>query len=278
MAKTQQTKIKSNGSFQMLGMSHKLNEVKKNGIIAEKILYSSDYSMFKFLEQNRDTISRHIGDLASSIKKCGQIHPITVNSDFEIIDGQNRFEACKLLERPVMYVINKKASLQDVILMNNTQVGWKMKDYLKCFSHSNHDNHEEYLQVKSFMEEYKISNFSIILYILSDGKGDKYGGIAFKAGTFKIKNMKKAKEMAAVLTKIKAFAPDLVIIMRFCMAYFKLSDLDSFDTDTSVSQLKKYRRKIDGAISYEDYLQKIKDTYNYRLLKKNKISFRKKGF
>ena len=39
--------------------------------------------------------------------------------------------------------------------MNNTQVGWKMKDYLKCFSHSNHDNHEEYLQVKSFIEEYK---------------------------------------------------------------------------------------------------------------------------
>ena len=53
--------------------------------------------------------------------------------------------------------------------------------------------------------------------------------------------------------------------MRFCMAYFKLSELDRFDVDTSIAQLKKYRRKIDGAISYEDYLQRVKETYNFRL-------------
>ena len=127
------------------------------------------------------------------------------------------------------------------------------------------------------MEEYSL-NYSIGLYLLSNGKGDEYGREAFKKGTYKIKNMKKAKQMADVLTKIKAFAPDLVIIMRFCMAYFKLSELDGFDIETSISQLKKYRRKIDGAISFEDYLQRVKDTYNYRLLKINKISFRKEGF
>ena len=277
MIKKSNEKLKMNGSFSMLGISHNLKKMKKNGVVKRDINYSSDYSMFKFLDQNRETMDRHIADLAASIKESGQIHAIVVNDKFEIIDGQNRFKACKLLGIPVMYIQNKTASIKDVILMNNTQVGWKMRDYLRCFSNKKHDNYAEYVDVNDFMEEYKL-NFSITLYLLSDARSDEYGRVAFKKGTFKVKNMAKAKKMANVLVKIKAFAPDLVLIMRFCMAYFKLSELDRFDVDTSISQLKKYRRKIDGAISYEDYLQRIKETYNFRLIKRNKISYRKEGF
>ena len=277
MIKKSNEKLKMNGSFSMLGISHNLKRMKKNGVVKKDINYSSDYSMFKFLDQNRETMDRHIADLDASIKESGQIHAIVVNDKFEIIDGQNRFKACKLLGIPVMYLQNKTASIKDVILMNNTQVGWKMRDYLRCFSNKKHDNYAEYVDVNNFMEEYKL-NFSITLYLLSDARSDEYGRVAFKKGTFKVKNMAKAKKMANVLVKIKAFAPDLVLIMRFCMAYFKLSELDRFDVDTSISQLKKYRRKIDGAISYEDYLQRIKETYNFRLIKRNKISYRKEGF
>ena len=277
MIKKSNEKLKMNGSFSMLGISHNLKRMKKNGVVKKDINYSSDYSMFKFLDQNRETMDRHIADLAASIKESGQIHAIVVNDKFEIIDGQNRFKACKLLGIPVMYIQNKTASIKDVILMNNTQVGWKMRDYLRCFSNKKHDNYAEYVDVNDFMEEYKL-NFSITLYLLSDARSDEYGRVAFKKGTFKVKNMAKAKKMANILVKIKAFAPDLVLIMRFCMAYFKLSELDRFDVDTSISQLKKYRRKIDGAISYEDYLQRIKETYNFRLIKRNKISYRKEGF
>ena len=277
MIKKSNEKLKMNGSFSMLGISHNLKKMKKNGVVKKDINYSSDYSMFKFLDQNRETMDRHIADLAASIKESGQIHAIVVNDKFEIIDGQNRFKACKLLGIPVMYIQNKTASIKDVILMNNTQVGWKMRDYLRCFSNKKHDNYAEYVDVNDFMEEYKL-NFSITLYLLSDARSDEYGRVAFKKGTFKVKNMAKAKKMANILVKIKAFAPDLVLIMRFCMAYFKLSELDRFDVDTSISQLKKYRRKIDGAISYEDYLQRIKETYNFRLIKRNKISYRKEGF
>lgn len=269
--------VKMNGKFSMMGVAYHLNKTKKNGVIEKNISYSSDYDKFKFLEQNRETMDRHINNLMASIKESGQVHPIVINEQFEIIDGQNRFKACKLLGLPVMYIISNDASIKDVILMNNTQVSWKMKDYMKCFSNPKHDNHKEYLLVQSFMEEFKL-NYSISLYLLSDGKGDEYGREAFKRGIYKIKNMKNARQMAEVLIKIKAFAPDLVNIMRFCMAYFKLSQLDNFDIETSISQLKKYRRKLDGAISYEDYLQRIKDTYNYRLIKRNKISFRKEGF
>ena len=237
MAKTTE-RVKVNGKFSLMGATYNLNKTKKDGVVKKHISYSSNYNMFKFLDQNRETMDGHISHLMTSIKESGQVHPIVVNQNFEIIDGQNRFKACKLLGIPVMYIISNDASIKDVILMNNTQVGWKMKDYMICFSNPKHDNHKEYLAVKGFMEEYSL-NYSIGLYLLSNGKGDEYGREAFKKGTYKIKNMKKAKQMADVLTKIKAFAPDLVIIMRFCMAYFKLSELDGFDIETSISQLKK---------------------------------------
>ena len=101
------TNLKMNGSFSMLGINHNLKKIKRSGVVQKDINYTSNYGMFKFLDQNRETMDKHIADLAASIKESGQIHAIVVNDKFEIIDGQNRFKACKLLGVPVMYIISK---------------------------------------------------------------------------------------------------------------------------------------------------------------------------
>ena len=41
------TQTKMNGSFSMLGITHNLKKVKKDGVIQKDISYSSNYSMFK---------------------------------------------------------------------------------------------------------------------------------------------------------------------------------------------------------------------------------------
>ena len=41
---------------------------------------------------------------------------------------------------PVAYIISIKASSKDVAIMNNSQKGWKNKDFLKHFSHKKHSN------------------------------------------------------------------------------------------------------------------------------------------
>ena len=107
-----------------------------------------DWEKLKFLADNRDTDDGAVKRLAESISKFGQLEPIVINEKWEIINGQHRAKACKLLDIPVLYIISDGASIQDTILMNNNQKSWKNRDYLKCFSHKNHKNHQEYRKVK----------------------------------------------------------------------------------------------------------------------------------
>src|SRR5262245_24571334 len=49
-------------------------------------------------KRNRKEIKHsYIADLARSINRCGLIHPIVISPDRELITGECRFLACKLL-------------------------------------------------------------------------------------------------------------------------------------------------------------------------------------
>lgn len=74
------------------------------GNIKGYIYETNEYGLFKNLSGNR--FVDHSGKIAESMKERGLLlAPIIVNEKKEIIDGQNRFEACKKLNLPVYYVI-----------------------------------------------------------------------------------------------------------------------------------------------------------------------------
>ena len=104
------------------------------------------------------------------------------------------------------------------------------------------------------------------------------GLVSFRKGTYKIGNLARAQAIAKILSEIKAFAPDLVGSDRFCRSYCKLSSEPKWNHDSAVYQIKKYRRKYDGASSKEEALQGLLAVYNYNQLKSKKISIRKDGY
>ena len=64
------------------------------------IFEEPDYSQFKYLGGNRDIT--HSKKLLESITQNGYFNvPILVNENMEIIDGQGRFEALKMLGLPI---------------------------------------------------------------------------------------------------------------------------------------------------------------------------------
>ena len=172
--------------------------------------------------------------------------------------------------------------------MNNTQKSWKLHDYLRCFSDKKWDNHEIYQKVDKFMREHDLKLTTCIV-LLSEGTGNGgslgnatalqgQGLISFRKGTYKIGNLARAQAIAKILSEIKAFAPDLVGSDRFCRSYCKLSLEPKWDHNSAVYQIKKYRRKYDGASSKEEALQGLLTVYNYNQLKSKKISIRKDGY
>ena len=272
----------------MLGQKYKRYNQGEDTKINSDVMKSSDYEKFSILEQNRVVNDKHVNELVVSIQNSGQLTPIIINEKFEIIDGQHRFDACKILKIPVMYLISYKTSINEVILMNNTQKSWKLHDYLRCFSDKKWDNHEIYQKVDKFMREHDLKLTTCIV-LLSEGTGggsslgnalalQGQGLNSFKKGIYKIGNLARAQAIAKILSEIKAFAPDLVGSDRFCRSYCKLSLEPKWDHNSAVYQIKKYRRKYDGASSTEEALQGLLAVYNYNQLKSKKISIRKDGY
>ena len=270
----------------MLGQKYKRHTEGEDTKINSDVMKSSDYEKFSILEQNRVVNDKHVNELVVSIQNNGQLTPIIVNEKFEIIDGQHRFDACKILKQSVMYLISYKTSINEVILMNNTQKSWKLHDYLRCFSDNQWHNHEIYQKVDKFMREHDLKLTTCIV-LLSEGTGSGgstgtalagQGLMSFRKGNYKIGNLTRAQAIAKILSEIKAFAPDLVGSDRFCRSYCKLSLETKWDHNSAVYQIKKYRRKYDGASSKEEALQGLLTVYNYNQLKSKKISIRKEGY
>lgn len=254
-----------------------------------RVLREKNYSKFTLFDNNRDINETHVEELIASMRKSGQLMPVVVTPDKEVIDGQHRLKACEKLGIPVSYVINSAGDAKQIAVMNNTQKGWKNKDFLKHFCHNSHHNCSEYKKVEKFIEEYKLP-FRVNIALLSDRAINNDNNVAnrgpmpsFRNGSFKIVDLDKAKETASRLIKLKSFVPNLVKIVKFSVAFIKISKLDNFNLKTCYAQLEKNSNKFDKCLNQEDWNEAMVAAYNYKLVTKGKkaskrISIRKEGF
>jgi disulfide oxidoreductase YuzD len=253
-----------------------------------KVMYEKNYSKFTLFDNNRDINETHVENLIVSMRKSGQLMPVVVSPSKEVIDGQHRLKACEKLGIPVSYVVNSSGSSKQIAVMNNTQKGWKNKDFLKHFSHNSHSNSSEYKKIEKFFEEYKLP-FTVGISLLSgysvgfNAAADRGPMPSFRDGTFKINNLDKAKLIASRLLKLKSFVPNLVKIVKFSVAFIKISQLENFDLKTCYAQIEKNSNKFDKCLNQEDWNEAMVSAYNYKLVTKGKkaskrISIRKEGF
>lgn len=269
---------KPNGNLTtILGRRIDFSNQKNQGVI--KVMYETNLSKFSKLDDNRDIDKKHVAMLAISIKKYGQLMPIVVNEALEVIEGQHRLEACMELGIPVAYIISIKASSKDVAIMNNSQKGWKNKDFLKHFSHKKHSNCGEYKKIVKFFSTYSLP-FSIGIILLADynslesGK-DRGPMPAFRDGSFKIKNLEDANTKAGQLIKFKTTVPNLVRINKFCIAFLRVSQVENFSIRTAYERISKNSKKFDHCNNQDDWVEAMVAAYNYNLVTKGKKANKK---
>ena len=253
-----------------------------------KVLYERNYTKFTLFDNNRDINESHVEELIASMRKSGQLMPVVVTPDKEVIDGQHRLKACEKLGIPVSYVVNSTGNSKQIAVMNNTQKGWKSRDYLKHFCHKSHYNSAEYNKIAKFFDDYSLP-FTVGISLLSDqyianGIAKDRGPMpAFRDGTFKINDLEKARETAERLIKLKSFVPNLVKVVKFSIAFIKISKLDNFNLKTCYAQIEKNSNQFDKCVNQEDWNEAMVRAYNYKLVTKGKkaskrISIRKEGF
>ena len=278
---------KKNGALtSILGKKIKYSDY-KSSVAITKVFYEINYSKFELFDDNRNINDAHVEALMKSMKKSGQLMAIIVNEHMQVMDGQHRLKACEGLNIPVAYIVCVGGNSRQIALINNTQKGWATSDYLKHFSHDSWRNHAEYKKIIIFEKDYKLSH-TVCMCLLSDnlshGRRWDIGVMkAFKEGNFKIKNLERAQTLAAQLLKFKSFVPNLVRIVKFCIAFIKVSQLKGFNLELAYKQIKKNSNKFDKCVNQEDWVEAFVDAYNYKLVTKGKnghkrISIRKEGF
>lgn len=116
-----------------------------------------DYGRFSFIKGNRNV--DHVKAIVKSIQSCDltAFNPILVTPNFEILDGQNRFEACKLLGKPIYYTIcdSNIEAISIIRNLNISQRNWRTRDYIYSFIDMGDEKMKDYVD---FAERYGFKN------------------------------------------------------------------------------------------------------------------------
>lgn len=109
-----------------------------------KVMRTENYDMFKRMVGNRKPTGWKA--IVESIGRVGYVmSPILVNENMEVVDGQNRLEALKVLGLPVDYIIVEGVGVEACRSMNIGQKNWTFTDFLRSYSEDGNQNYTRLL-------------------------------------------------------------------------------------------------------------------------------------
>lgn len=237
--------------------------------IAGYVHTTMDYSKFKIIKGNRDI--NNVGRIMRSMEDRYVPTVITVNERFEIIDGQNRFEALKALGKPINYMVIAGLNIKDVRAINQGAKNWTKKDFV--FSYAK-EGKEEYVLYTEFLKRYPDFSVSLAEKLLrmsaSNDDGRRRTKKTYKRierGMFEIKDFESSCKLADMVMAYKGIDNNRSPIYKrdeFAIAIIKLSRLPEFDNDELVHKVKLYPRSFVPCTSSKEYISILEEIYNYK--------------
>lgn len=228
-----------------------------------QIAATKDYSRFKVITGNRAVTETHVKKLMASIgrKNLLPYAPILVNEDMEVIDGQHRLEAAKLLNLEVYYLVAEGARVKDVQLLNASQKQWTLEDYADSYATQGYSDYEI---LRAFYQNQDIP-VSIAVWLLSKDTWNGGHMMKFKEGGFVITALEEAYEVA---DRIKIFhehtTPQVRRSKGFVRAIRTLHRNEKVDWDRMKEKLEIFTHQIPSYQSAKDYLRFLEDIYNFK--------------
>jgi|ERR1700691_875700 len=234
-----------------------------------KVLSTTDYSIFKKHESNRELSPTNIKTLKFSIQAANMLEfrPILVDSDMRIIDGQHRLEVAKQLNIPIYYQINIDATHEDIMLLNNNQKRWVLPDYIHYYiSRGN----QEYGRLDEFCKKHAVLPYHALSVFGPMGESNM--GL-FKRGNFKFpdeKRIEKAEDLIKqgqrVIQTINAYCLDakpVAMSTKFRDALYKILTMDGLNVDTLCAKIVQKFNLIRKCPDIHGYYCMLRDIYNW---------------
>lgn len=149
----------------MLNKSIKLDGVE---IIEDVLVLNvTDYSLFKTIACNRDIDENHVRKIRKLIEKKGYLISsfVLVDEDFNIQDGQHRFEACKQLGLPIRTIMIKGLTVEHMKQLNTASRNWGYEDAIKHYAKLGDEN---YIILDGILKTNRDINITTTLNLMYD--------------------------------------------------------------------------------------------------------------
>ena len=238
-------------------METEVNQVRD--VVANQVYRTTKYERFSFLDGNRNLNSMHFERLKTAISTMDltESNPILVNDDFEIIDGQHRFEVCKYLKKPIYYLQKKGYGLREVQMLNANMKNWRLEDYVEGYCDL---GNEEYLYLRSFLAQHKLGMFNSIT-LLSGRSNEKTNTIM--NGTMVLKSKSRGETIAKWIVQLEPLYSG-VKRKSFVNALIKLHSIKQFDFSQLMAKLSYQQTKLVDCTDMKGYLTLLEEIYNFK--------------
>lgn len=228
---------------------------------------TTDYFLFKSIDGNRNKNLLHLNRLRKSMEENYLFTVIIVNENYEIIDGQHRFEIIQELGLPLHYIICDGYGLSEVHVLNQNSKNWQADDYLQGYCDL---NYPQYIAFKNFCKKHNLNTSSGML-LLNNGNRSKGAIEVFNSGKFVISDINNAGKIAYMLNHIKPMYKGYSRNSFIC-AILKLSKNPNFEIIEFITKLKLQPAALFDCVNVDQYIAIIEDIYNYR--RREKINLR----
>ena len=244
-------------------------KTKRTNDFISQVHTTEDYFLFKSIDGNRNKNSLHINRLKKSMNDNYLFTVIIVNENYEIIDGQHRFDVIQELKLPLHYITCNGYGLNEVHILNQNSKTWNADDYLTGYCNL---GKQDYLKYKEFKDKYNLGHNECMAMLtgINVGGGDLFK--LFKDGLFKIKDYDDACKQADKIMMFELYY-DGFRRRSFVYALLELFDKEQFEFTEFLQKVKLQPSALTNCNDIKQYVSLIEEIYNYRRREKVNLRF-----
>jgi hypothetical protein len=229
-----------------------------------KIYQTVNYGLFNLSEFNRKP--KHYKKILDSIKKndMTMYNPCLVTApnelgQMDIIDGQNRFLACKELGLPIHFIIGDKLDIFDAPMLNDAAKNWSIEEYVRHYAKR---GVPAYKQLLYMHEEYGVSLTPLVA--ITKEKKMRNGFVNLRTGKFKLRS---DVDLIDFLDHHAMFHDYLPFANKatFVRALFNAYKTEGYDKDHMLRKLDMASGTVNHQPTVVLFVIELEKLYNYHV-------------
>jgi hypothetical protein len=243
-----------------------------------QVYQTTNYNLFKTLPGNRPINPQNLNNIIRSVRHSNKLnlHPIIVNEEMCVIDGQHRLAAAIKLSLPVYYMVSQgkdeKEAYEHIMCANINQKKWTIEDYLNLYAKKDQNkNYKEFIDMMAMLE---LKPRALAGLIFGNHTGNLFDTI--KAGEMKMPEDKSQMDkignaylLFRQFTEKRKIKPvSMFTTYHFCSAFRMLLMNESCDTNIFFSKLENRWFELRPQATADDWFKLLIGIYNWKNMNK----------